>query len=107
MFAKLANPRFLLDMRPLLPAAQAEALTDRSTAVSFRRVFTALVDLLRGEPRGRDAVPFTQGVPESTASSVVMVARARARRDWPLRTSSFIGRTSTETSFTQAVSASG
>ena len=53
MFAKLANPRFLLDLRPLLPAAQAEALTEESTAVSFRRVFTILVDRLPGEPWGR------------------------------------------------------
>ena len=53
MFAKLANPRFLLDIRPLLPAAQAEALTEESTAVSFRRVFTILVDRLPGEPWGR------------------------------------------------------
>ena len=50
MFAKLANPRFLFDMRPLLPAAQAEALTDVSTAESFRRVFTTLIDRLPGEP---------------------------------------------------------
>ena len=55
MFAKLANPRFLLDMRPLLPAAQAEALTEESTAASFRRVFTILVDRLPGEPWGRTA----------------------------------------------------
>ena len=53
MFAKLAQPRFLLDMRPLLPAAQPEALTDESTAESFRRVFTTLVDRLPGEPWGR------------------------------------------------------
>ena len=53
MIAKLANPRFLLDMRPLLPAAQAVALTDASTADSFRRVFTILVDQLPGEPWGR------------------------------------------------------
>ena len=53
MFAKLANSRFLLDLRPLLPAAQAEALTDVSTAESFRRVFTALVHRLPGEPWGR------------------------------------------------------
>lgn len=53
MFAKLANPRFLLDMRPLLPAAQVEALTEASTAESFRRVFTALVDRLPGEPWAR------------------------------------------------------
>jgi hypothetical protein len=50
MFAKLANPRFLIDMRPLLRADQAEALTEESTAESFRRVFTTLVDRLPGEP---------------------------------------------------------
>ena len=53
MFAKLANPRFLLDLRPLLPAAQAEALTEETTAESFRRVFTMLIDRLPGEPWGR------------------------------------------------------
>lgn len=53
MFAKLANPRFLLDMRPLLRADQVEALTEESTAESFRRVFTTLVDRLPGEPWGR------------------------------------------------------
>ena len=50
MFAKLANPRFLLDIRPLLPAAQVEALTEESTAEFFRRVFMTLIDLLPGEP---------------------------------------------------------
>ena len=53
MFAKLANRRFLLDMRPLLPAAQVEALTAESTAESFRRVFVILIDRLPGEPWGR------------------------------------------------------
>lgn len=53
MFAKLANPRLLLDVRPLLPAAQAETLTEEATADSFRRVFTILVDRLPGEPWGR------------------------------------------------------
>ena len=53
MFAKLANPRLLLDMRPLLPAAQAEALTKEATADSFSRVFTILVDRLPGAPWGR------------------------------------------------------
>ena len=53
MFAKLAKPRFLLDVRPLLPAAQAEALTEASTADSFRRVFTTLVDRLSGKSWGR------------------------------------------------------
>lgn len=50
MFAKLANPRFLLDMRPLLPAVQVETLTEASTAESFRLVFTTLVGRLPGEP---------------------------------------------------------
>ncbi|MDF0602161.1 nucleotidyl transferase AbiEii/AbiGii toxin family protein [Psychromarinibacter sp. C21-152] len=53
MFAKLANPRFLLDMRPLLPAAQVEALTEESTKEAFRRVFTELVDRVPGEPWAR------------------------------------------------------
>ena len=53
MFAKLANPRLLLDVRPLLPAAEAEALTEEATADWFRRVFTMLVEQLPGEPWGR------------------------------------------------------
>lgn len=53
MFAKLANRRFLLDMRPLLPAAQVEALTEESTAESFRRVFTSLIDRMPGLPWGK------------------------------------------------------
>ena len=53
MFAKLANSRLLLDVRPLLPAVQAEALTEEATANWFRRVFTILVDRLPGEPWGR------------------------------------------------------
>ena len=50
MFAKLAQPRLLFDMRPLLPAAQAQAMTEESTAESFCSVFTTLVDRLPGEP---------------------------------------------------------
>ena len=44
---------FLLDLRPLLPAAQAEALTEETTADCFRRVFTMLIDRMPGEPWGR------------------------------------------------------
>ncbi len=55
MFAKLANPRFLHDVRPLLPAARAETLTEETTAEVFRRVFMTLVDRLPGEPWGRTA----------------------------------------------------
>ena len=50
MFAKLADPRFLLDMRPLLPAAKARELTEESVKISFHRVYTTLVDKLPGEP---------------------------------------------------------
>lgn len=53
MFAKLANPRFLLDMRPLLPAAQAELLTDESTKAAFARVFYEFVDRIAGDPWAR------------------------------------------------------
>ena len=56
MFAKLANPRFLLDMRPLLPAAQVEAWTQESTEEAFRRVFADLVDRLPGDPWARTPV---------------------------------------------------
>ncbi len=55
MFAKLANPRFLQDVRPLLPAARAEALTEQSTAEVFRLVFMTFVDRLPGEPWVRTA----------------------------------------------------
>lgn len=50
MFSKLANPRLLIDMRPLLPAAKAEALTEQATADAFQRVFVDLVDRLPGDP---------------------------------------------------------
>ena len=50
MFAKLANPQFLTDMRPLLPAAQSDLLTDNSTKVAFRKVFTQIIDLIPGDP---------------------------------------------------------
>ena len=50
MFAKLARPRILFDVRPLLPVAQAEALTEESIAESFRSVFMTLVDRLPGKP---------------------------------------------------------
>jgi predicted nucleotidyltransferase component of viral defense system len=53
MFAKLANPRFLTDMRPLLPAAQSDLLTDDSTKVAFKKVFTQIIDLIPGDPWGR------------------------------------------------------
>ena len=43
MFAKLATPGFLADMRPLLAAPQAERLTDKAVNEAFACVFTGLI----------------------------------------------------------------
>ncbi len=53
MFAKLATPRFVLDMRPLLPAAEAEKLTEESTRELFTKVFREFIDRLPGDPWAR------------------------------------------------------
>jgi predicted nucleotidyltransferase component of viral defense system len=50
MFAKLANPAFLTDMRPLLPADQAEKLNEASTKAAFTKVFTHFIVRIPGEP---------------------------------------------------------
>jgi len=50
MFEKLANPRFLLDMKPLLSADQAEKLDEKFTKNAFLAVFTLLIDCLPGDP---------------------------------------------------------
>lgn len=50
IFAKLANPTFLTDMRPLLPAELAALLTDEAAKAAFTRVFSQLVELIPGEP---------------------------------------------------------
>ncbi|WP_446830466.1 nucleotidyl transferase AbiEii/AbiGii toxin family protein [Candidatus Foliamicus sp.] len=55
MFEKLANPRHWMDIRPLLPANQAKALTAVRQAQLFQRVFIDLVDRLPGEPWARTA----------------------------------------------------
>jgi predicted nucleotidyltransferase component of viral defense system len=53
MFAKLATPRFVIDMRPLLPAAEAEKLTEESTRQLFLNVFKEFIDRLPGDPWAR------------------------------------------------------
>ena len=50
MFAKLNNPGFLTDMRPLLAAAEAERLTEEAIKAAFAKVFTRFVALLPGDP---------------------------------------------------------
>jgi predicted nucleotidyltransferase component of viral defense system len=48
MFAKLARPAFMQDMRPLLPRAAAGALTDDNAKAAFTAVFRAFVWALPG-----------------------------------------------------------
>lgn len=50
MFQKLVTPRFLVDMKPLLSAEQAEELNDHFVAEAFRSVFESLIDRFPGEP---------------------------------------------------------
>lgn len=49
MFAKLANPRLLTDMRPLLPLAQAERMSEEATKEAFVRVFEGLITRIAGD----------------------------------------------------------
>lgn len=44
MFARMANWRLPFDLRTLLLAPQAEAVTEEAYADSFRRVYTIIVD---------------------------------------------------------------
>lgn len=53
MLAKLVNPGFLADIRPLLSADQAALLTDESMNAAFMDVFTNLVGQLPGAPWSR------------------------------------------------------
>ncbi len=55
MFAKLANPRLLIDMKPLLPLAQAESLTEDATRDAFVRVFEEMIVKIAGDPWVRTA----------------------------------------------------
>ncbi len=48
MFAKLARPAFMQDMRPLLPRAAAGGLTDDNAKAAFTGVFRAFISALPG-----------------------------------------------------------
>jgi predicted nucleotidyltransferase component of viral defense system len=50
MFAKLNNPGFLADMRPLLAAPEAARLTDDAMRNAFSKVFSQFVMLIPGDP---------------------------------------------------------
>lgn len=48
MFAKLARPGFIADVRPLLAAPEAERLTDKTVNEAFANVFTGFIAHLPG-----------------------------------------------------------
>jgi hypothetical protein len=50
MFAKLNNPSFLVDMRPLLAATEAERLTADAMKAAFANVYSRFVVLMPGDP---------------------------------------------------------
>jgi len=50
MFAKLAAPRFIADIQPLLSPAQAAKLTNETIKHAFSVVFTRLIKAMPGEP---------------------------------------------------------
>lgn len=50
MFAKLANPRLLIDMKPLLPLDQAESLSEAATRDAFVCVFEEMIVKIAGDP---------------------------------------------------------
>lgn len=53
MFAKLANPRFLGDIRPLLSVEEADKLTDEGVKQAFRMVFRTLISAIPGDEWAR------------------------------------------------------
>lgn len=50
MFAKLRNPRFLTDVRPLLSAERAAKLTEAAAREAFQKVYSNFVVIIPGEP---------------------------------------------------------
>jgi hypothetical protein len=48
MFAKLAAPRFMAEIRPLLSPDQAELLTEHTIRRAFVAVFTRLISIMPG-----------------------------------------------------------
>lgn len=49
MFAKLGNPRFMTDIRPLLTAEAAERLSEQTIKAAFTKVFVDLIERLPGD----------------------------------------------------------
>jgi predicted nucleotidyltransferase component of viral defense system len=55
MFAKLAAPRFMIDIRPLLAPEEAAKLTDAATRHAFVTVFDKLITAMSGAPWAKTA----------------------------------------------------
>ncbi len=55
LFAKLANPLLLLDLRPLLPAAEAETIAETATTDAIQRIIGDLVVRIPGETWAKTA----------------------------------------------------
>lgn len=53
MLKKLARPRFLDDLRPLLPAHALDAFGEDATREAFLKVFNRLIAIVPGEPWAR------------------------------------------------------
>lgn len=71
MFAKLARPAFMQDMRPLLPPAAAGALTDDEAKAAFTAVFRAFIWALPGASWERSmAMAETLKAPDVVQSDV-------------------------------------
>ena len=50
MFAKLLDPKFMRDIRPLLPKDGADRLDEAAKMEAFRLVFSEFVELILGDP---------------------------------------------------------
>jgi len=53
MFAKLTNPRFLADIRPLLTPAEADKLTEETMNAAFSAVYSTFIVRIAGNPWAR------------------------------------------------------
>jgi hypothetical protein len=55
MFAKLAVPRFMADIRPLLSPEESAKVTDEAIRSGFISVFDRLIATMPGRPLGEDS----------------------------------------------------
>jgi predicted nucleotidyltransferase component of viral defense system len=56
MFAKLRNPGFLADMKPLLAAVEADRLSNEAMLLAFAKVYMRFVTLIPGAPWAQSEV---------------------------------------------------